>query len=182
MTQRSISPDILKIPLSKLETDEYRAEGIVRGEDLELNFPEAPADSLFRLSIHAYSLGREKMVQGHIEGSLKLRCARCDVHYGLPFGVKYIHCYVPGSPKDEFDTPPDGDFYFTNDSPYLDPGKGIREEILLQVPMKPIPEPDHDAHCEQCEGEFEESFTASDEPDVDPRLAVLAKLLKKNES
>ena len=179
MESNALPKELLFLPLPRLEREEFQAAGQVTGADLDLDYQEVPRTSAFDITVHAYTLGREKIVQGRISGSLALSCSRCGVPFSLPFRLDYRHCYVPGTPKDLMDSPDDGNFFYPEAAAELDIRPGLREEILLQVPLRPIPEPGTPEHCQTCDlDDFEAKFEPQTETPADNRFSALAKLLE----
>lgn len=64
---------------------------------------------------------------------------------------------------------------------YIDLTETIRETLILSEPMRVLCRPDCKGLCPQCGANLNEGPCSCPTDNIDPRLAVLAKLLKSNE-
>jgi uncharacterized metal-binding protein YceD (DUF177 family) len=146
-----------------------------------LEVPEVPETDVFDVQIQAYSLGREKLVQGALEGTMHLACTRCQDGFAHPVSIEFRHCYVPGAPGESYDSPDDGDYFFSPGGDFLDLTTALREEVLLQLPMNPSPPQKEDGTCSHCGKSETQVLGKFQDTDGDPRLAVLKSLLQSTE-
>ena len=117
---------------------------------------ECPEDSLglteagVRLDGRLESAGEGYLLRGILRGELTVPCARClepaPVHIEAPVAVAFIERDEPAGGEEE-DTQDD---VVSFQHGVIDVGIPIRDEILLNVPMTPICQPDCAGICPVC--------------------------------
>lgn len=170
--------NVSQIPLEGMEVDSPLEAGEVHLEG-EGSFALQPGGSL-RCRVDR---GDDKTVhvRGHLAARLGLECGRCLEPFPLAVEQELDLFYLPhGEDAEEEDEVELADremvvTYYAGDR--LDLGEMIREQLLLSVPMKRLCREACQGLCPQC-GTNRNNAACSCVPDADPRLAVLAKLLK----
>lgn len=115
------------------------------------------------------------VVQGTVEGGLTLTCCRCA--RGFPWDVKKSFSveYWPDSSEEESEVELDYEdldvgFYFGDQFDLRDV---ILEQLLIDIPMKPICREDCKGLCEQCGADLNVEQCSCSADRVDPRFEAL---------
>ncbi len=129
--------------------------------------------------------GKEISLDGTIGASMQLRCARCLAHFAVEKEVQLGLVLRVGSPTaqiNDLSDPAEADVIFI-EGPELDLGQIVLQEILLDVPMKPLCREDCPGLCPRC-GALKGSAecTCAEGSEVDPRWEALARLKKSGKS
>lgn len=158
-------------------------------EGLELELEERISSDEFitilspvHASIRFDKKGSEVIVSGTTRGNIKLQCSRClktfdisieshiDVVYRPTAEInKEEHYELKG---DELNTG-----FYKNDA--LDTEDLLKEQLMLNIPMKPLCYEDCKGLCPKCGIDLNVSQCQCETSEIDPRLAVLKQLLKK---
>jgi uncharacterized protein len=149
-----------------------KATGNEETLDLEepLTFPEDGLDILspVRLKIHLINTGETILATGALKTSIKLNCVRCLKEFNCPLKIKFEeqysknphpHIYNNVSKDEELIFPIDEDGT-------LDLTESIRQNILINFPMKPL-----------CSSVCPPVKSQAEEKHGDPRLGKLKDLL-----
>jgi len=126
------------------------------------------------------------IVEGSVAATVRMACSRCADEFDQPVGSAF---YAEFRPRPEsFDKEAvvhDEDFaasYLDAGQEELDLREVAREQLLLQIPMKPLCRPDCRGLCPRCGADWNRNECACPRAGTtDPRLAVLAELSKKME-
>lgn len=124
----------LLINLRHIERETLEIEGELSAEDLDL----ANLDELIQLAppvtyeLEAERLDDAILVQGRVEAVFKCECARCLKSFKLKLDLENWACHLPLEGEDAATV--------INDSVDLTPA--LREDILLQLPQRPLCKPD----------------------------------------
>jgi uncharacterized protein len=112
-------------------------------------------------------------IKGHIKTSVELECSRCLVMFGFPIDWSIDEIFYTGTPLEE-------EGYTVKDEK-IDLGPATEEEVVLEIPMKPLCKEACKGICPTCGQPIDENHKPHDEDNIDARLEVLKKLLKENE-
>ncbi len=118
----------------------------------------------------------------HASGALTLNCDRCLVSYDWPFTIDYQELYL--TPEEAVKMPPEGDSetrHVVASEPRVDPMEGLREALIVVLPMKNLCSEGCKGLCAICGGNLNERVCNCSHEEVDPRLEVLKTLLGKME-
>lgn len=110
-------------------------------------------------------------IGGILKSTLPLTCMRClkEIQQPISFKLDDLFYYPPESaPKGELVLGEDG---------FIDLAPLVRELGLLEIPIRPICKPDCLGLCIECGQDLNEADCGCEEDNVDPRMAVLRKLL-----
>lgn len=142
--------------LSPEELDLPEAEGF-QWHPLRFDYVLTNADNLY-------------VLHGVVKGQLSLECSRC---------LKPIDYHLDVELTEQFSRrPSDDDIHeFTGDE--IDVTGVLRENIILALPVKPLCAPDCRGLCPECGQDQNEGKCSCDPKSIDPRLAVLEKLISK---
>lgn len=178
----------------KLETGSHKTVPVeVAVEPAELGGQPIQFDRPFEGEAEIWNVGDRLLVRAHLSGEALLQCSRCLSAFSMPLDISFEEEFVEGTepaPGDEDDDDEEemeesgrAVTYYAGDE--IDLTQPLRENVLLEVPMKPLCDEDCRGLCASCgtnlnEGECQCTNTVL--PDVDPRLAALKELLRKPDS
>ncbi|WCK53018.1 DUF177 domain-containing protein [Aneurinibacillus sp. Ricciae_BoGa-3] len=164
--------DFLQLHGQKMELDES-------GIDLDLKgkHPQIVAAQPARFAGEAYATSGLYMVEGEVEGTLTMECARCLTHFPYAYRVPVKETFVDEKEAEiELDEELeiqafDGDDMELN--PYLE------ADILLSLPHTLVCRDDCKGICPECGVNKNEQNCGCVVERIDPRLAVLSELFGK---
>ena len=108
-------------------------------------------------------------IQGRFTGEQSAECVRCLAEFQLPLKTQIEQLYeYPPTLKAEFVVAETG---------FLDLAPLLREDFLLAAPMRPLCRPDCKGLCPNCGQNWNEGPCDCEQEEINPRLAVLKKLL-----
>jgi uncharacterized protein len=138
----------------------------------------------FTGEIDAYGTEDEIYVQVALAGSARLECARCLAPVAVPIKVKFTEEFRPGTPNDagEQEEDDEGHAFTRYAGEEVDLTEPIRQQVLLELPMKVLCRTDCAGLCPICGGNKNEQACTCERSEVDPRLAVLKKLLRPDQN
>jgi|SRR5208283_543509 len=168
----------------KIVISEIPEEGI----DLEFNENIALESVKTASPMHAVlnirTIGSEVVVNGILEGEVELVCSRCLNAFTLGVQPQINVVYEPSEvinkeehhklKRDELDTG-----FYKNDT--LDTDEVLLEQLLLNLPMKPLCSPECKGICPGCGTDLNVSGCNCTVSEIDTRLKVLEQLLRKKE-
>lgn len=136
-------------------------------------------DSPIHLSIILCNTGKALQVEGEVKADIRLKCARClsPFVYHLETEVKGEFRHEKNTASDDLNPEKEDDVYFYSGH-NLDLTDIVVENILLDLPMKFICHENCKGLCPVCGSNLNENQCDCQENDIDPRLAVLQKLIK----
>ncbi len=158
------------------------------GMDIELD-ETVTVESVKTVSpLHAVlkltTTGSEVQVDGTLEGEVELLCSRCLNAYTMKVRSQVNVVYEPSDTinreerhklkSDELDIG-----FYRDDT--LDTDEVLAEQLLLNMPMKPLCSPECKGICPKCGADLNVSGCKCSGSEIDPRLKVLEQLLKKKE-
>jgi uncharacterized protein len=114
-------------------------------------------------------------IQGQLQSSMGLECVRCldEAIVPIEIALDELYFYPP-------QTAPDGENRVGEDG-IIDLAPLVRELSLLSLPIKVLCRPDCRGLCQECGANLNHGDCGCAEEEIDPRLAVLAQLLKTDE-
>jgi len=159
---------------------------------IEKNFSEGELDmasdiSMLRQPVHSQLqlslVGEQIHVKGVVGANLELTCSRCLKSFERSIEKNFELDYRPDpmveEEGEEFSLAyTDLDVGFYRDQK-LDVSALVAEQVVLEVPMKPVCHGDCKGLCDQCGADLNEKGCDCQPGSLDPRLAVLADLKKK---
>lgn len=126
--------------------------------------------------------GSEVMVEGDLKADVELQCSRCLKTYGSDLTIPVAVVYHPveelkGDDQHEIASEAlDLDFY-TGDE--LDVERLLKEQVALNVPMKPLCDTFCKGLCPNCGTDLNEDTCSCSKRTADPRFQELKKLMKE---
>ena len=137
-----------------------------------------PVHSEFQVSL----LGEQIHVKGVLATDVEFTCSRCLKSLRNSIEKKFALDYRPDpmvEERAEFSlTNTDLDIGFYRDQ-RLDLSALISEQVVLEIPMKPVCHEECKGLCDQCGADLNEGDCDCKPRSVDPRLAVLERLRKR---
>ncbi len=152
-------------------------EETVRSESLSLLSP-------VRAALRVDKFGAEVLAKGEVKTRVELQCSRCLKSFPQDMDVMVNVVYHPaeelkGDERHEIkDDELDLGFYQGDE---LDVDDLVMEQILLNVPMKPLCSDACKGICPKCGADLNAKACNCEHREPDPRLEVLKKLLERKE-
>lgn len=148
----------------------------IKGESVQFGQP-------FTGEAEIWNVGDRMLVRAKAEGDATLSCSRCLTVFSARLHVSFEEEFVQGEPREEVE-PTDEDrtlsFYQGEE---IDLSDSLRENLLLELPMKPLCDAACAGLCPTCGANLNQGKCGCGETDrVDPRLAALQDLLRKPDS
>jgi uncharacterized protein len=127
---------------------------------------------------------RGVLVRGDLEAPVRRTCSRCLEAFVEPARISISEEYVPSIDPEtgavvERDAG-DEAVQLIDEHHEIDLEPVLREEFALAEPMHPLCRPDCPGLCAECGARLDERHTPHLTEELDPRLAVLARLLKRD--
>lgn len=138
-------------------------------------------------SIDVYVMEDEAgiLVSGRFVGSATVPCARCLRSFEVPLEGAFNSMFRPHPedfPKDTEVQEEDLDLSFLGQGQdSIDLREVIMEQVILNLPMKPLHSEDCKGFCPRCGTNKNETNCECPDKDIDPRLEPLARLLSLKE-
>jgi uncharacterized protein len=149
--------------------------------DIEEKFgdEEVPLVSPVKARLELTKAYSEIIVAGNVSAELELECSRCLKKYrrimNEPVNVVYHPLAEIGTDKHELkDDEMDMGFYQGEE---LDLQELIREQVMLNIQMKPLCDENCKGICSQCGTDLNTDTCSCEAKKVDSRLEILKKLL-----
>ncbi|MFA5353258.1 MAG: DUF177 domain-containing protein [Thermodesulfovibrionales bacterium] len=168
----------------KITVSEIPEEGLEIEEQEEIGFEAIDLVSPISLSLSVRKAEKEVFLHGSIRGDVRLQCSRCLQGFTMTIESPVDVVYRPTEEiaqeeahqlrDDELETG-----FYREDT--LDTDEVAREQLLLNIPMKPLCSAECKGICPQCGTDLNLSQCNCSVSEIDPRLAVLKQLLKKKE-
>ena len=131
-------------------------------------------------TLHVSRSGRTVQVSGALTARFSVPCVRCLEPAEVAVQESVFMVYEPASAQEalpeEMELTESDLSWETYTGPTLDLSDLLREQILLQVPMRPLCRPD----CPGIAYDSGAGEEAEEVPGIDPRWKALAKMVKKD--
>ncbi|MEW6139645.1 MAG: DUF177 domain-containing protein [Thermodesulfobacteriota bacterium] len=126
--------------------------------------------------------GGEVLLTADVRVSASLECARCLTRFESPIHTDISLVLKPiaaDNPSESDLVESDANYVFFH-GPEIDVGKIILQELLLEVPMKPLCNPECPGLCARCGApKGSDQCTCNSSDTIDPRWKALADLKDK---
>ena len=175
-------PILIDLRELRLSEESLQVEGEFTNSDLvidsELVHLESPVDARITVSLQ----GDCVRVTGHLRCTLSMTCCRCSKPIYASVDKDFAVDYWPDLVTKEGEelrlnyNDLDVGFYQGDD---FDLSAVISEQVVLEVPMKPVCRESCKGLCDQCGADLELEPCSCDRDRLDPRLAALAEYRKK---
>ncbi len=128
--------------------------------------------------------GAEVIAKGVITANVEMQCSRCLENFTTHIKSRFSAVYYPAKEIDNEEhyelTGDELDTGFYEDD-IFDTDELIKEQLLLNVPMKPLCADKCVGLCLKCGADLNEGRCDCEFSEIDPRLAVLKQLLQRKE-
>ncbi len=168
----------------KIVISEIPEEGIDVECNENITLESVKTVSPLHAVLNIRTIGSEVLVNGMMEGEIELLCSRCLNAYTMKCKQQINVVYEPSEvlnkeehhklKSDELDMG-----FYKNDT--LDTDEVLVEQLLLNLPMKPLCSPECKGICPKCGADLNVSGCNCSTSEIDSRLKVLEQLLKKKE-
>lgn len=112
------------------------------------------------VSIVLEHVGNEILLNGNIAGTITVECCRCLETYEHPVNIRFMQSYPDSEPE-------------------IDVEKEVREQLVLNMPTKPLCRTDCAGLCPQCGTNLNRNRCSCKSETHDPRWDKLKELVKK---
>lgn len=151
----------------------------------EIAEDEFHADDLLVKGLHGKvlltRLRENVLLQGTLDGVVTLECGRCLEPYEQPLHMELEVVFQPSVAilTGEALPPPEDDSVYVIDGHHvIDLNEAVREQVLLNLPLRPLCRPDCAGLCPICGQNLNLGPCPGHGEDIDERLAGLAALLE----
>lgn len=145
-----------------------------RGQTVEFASP-------VKLEVEAQNTGASIWVEAELTAHLKMHCSRCLEPFQQELTVDYQEEYFRSDEIDEAPEDTENVRVELYEDDAIDLTEGVRQNLLLSVPLQPLCQPDCRGICPECGINLNQDSCDCDTHVPDPRLAGLADLLKDND-
>lgn len=144
---------------------------------------EVVFESPIRFEIRAVRADALVYVQGRFAAFVRLACSRCLARYRTEVAERFSLTYAPRKqmpeqqrPGEEVEVSDDEVDLTPFDGDQIDLTEGLQEQLVMALPLKPLCSDDCKGICPRCGADLNQGPCNCPGEEVDPRLAVLAKL------
>lgn len=114
------------------------------------------------------------LLQAHLQTETQTECVRCLEHFPRPLDLEVEEIIgLAGKMRP-------GISYQIDEEGWFDPFPLLREQVWVSLPMKPLCRMDCRGLCTQCGANLNSETCTCDQEQIDPRLALLAKIKQEN--
>jgi uncharacterized protein len=169
----------MKLDVSHVPEAGIEVSVAIDASEVNLSDETAQLGSDLHLEGRVFEAGEQMLLEGRLRGTFSLNCSRCLKPFDSPFDIDVSARYV-NAPEAEHQDRADSNIPeeviipFVGDE--IDLISGIREDLILNVPLKPLCSEDCRGLCAQCGADLNEGDCKCDRKTVDPRLAGLRDL------
>jgi uncharacterized protein len=174
----------------KLEAGAHKVVPVtVAADAVDMAGEEAKFDRPFEGEAEIWNAGDRLLVKASLSGEALVQCSRCLKEFSVPLEIEFEEEFIEGSPE-QADEDDDEEIeggqrtvtYYSGDE--IDLSEPLRENVLLEIPMKPLCTEDCKGLCPSCGTNLNEGSCecTGSNTTVDPRFAALQQLLRKPDS
>lgn len=166
----------------KIVLSEIKEEGLDLEFEEEIETEGLKLLSPVRVKLRIDKVGSEILAKGRALAGLELQCGRCLRSFSRDMDVDIDVVYHPVEElrdeekyevrEDELDM----GFYVGDE---LDVGELVTEQVLLNVPMKPLCSGSCRGICPKCGADLNIKACGCERREMDPRLEILKKLFEE---
>ena len=146
-------------------------------EEEGLSFP-----SPVKIDVRLVKERKKVLLSGSVEVEVELACSRCldPCRHSLFTKLKLIYYPLPSRGEGDRELKEEDLLVSYYREGIIDIREGVREAIILALPLKPLCHPECRGLCPHCGHNLNEEECKCGEVQIDPRLAKLKELLKNN--
>ncbi len=153
-------------------------EGLEQEFDLPISIHNNIKPDTASARIRLFKFGKKILVDGNVKVAVSLKCSRCLNDYSCPVDMDFREEFNPLG-----ETEPEGKQELSGDEMDVGFYKGeeidltgiVKEQVLLEVPMKPLCKINCLGICSKCGTDKNVQPCNCKDDHIDPRLAPLAK-------
>lgn len=127
----------MKIDIKQIPPEGLILEETSSAKDLDLEAPNINFSEPVRIKVQVYRVTNTVTLNVEVKSKIGTVCSRCLAEFSLDldrrlnfsYPIQKIQCYI-------------------------DPGEDIRQEIILDYPLKPLCKSDCKGLCQQCGGDL----------------------------
>ena len=163
--------DLTHVPESGLEVNVE-----LDAREFEMAGTDAELPGNLQLQGRVLKAGEEMVLAGTLRGAFRLTCSRCLKGFVQPFEFEVSATYVPvaeSQPKGRGANSFQEDTRITFPGDEIDLISGVREDLMLNIPLKPLCRENCRGLCAQCGADRNEGECGCMQETPDPRLAAL---------
>ncbi len=166
-----------------LKISDIPEEGLEQELQVQVRIDEETV-SVSHASLDLSRNGRNVLVKGTCKSGMTLRCSRCLREFDWSFERKFMEEWSPanemlqGGDIELSGSEMDVSYY---DGDELDLDELVREQVLLEVPVKALCSEACRGLCVSCGKDLNDGPCGCVKHEIDPRLAPLAKLKHNSE-
>jgi uncharacterized protein len=168
---------LLREPAGAVRDHRLRDRYLSLGPDIELAGP-------MNGSLRFQRTNRGVLVRGNLDAPVRRTCARCLEAFVEPARISISEEYLPSIDPETGAAVErehgDEAVQLIDEHHEIDLEPVLRDEFALAEPMHPLCRPDCPGLCAECGERLGERHTQHVNDELDPRLAVLARLLERD--
>ncbi|MBN2430036.1 MAG: DUF177 domain-containing protein [Acidobacteria bacterium] len=171
------------IDITKLEVGTTHVAESFSADGLDFDYRDYHLADDWRLEVDIHKNSRAVIqMTGTIRGTVQVYCDRCLKPFAFPVEQSFDICMLPVPPDLQAHDLELGEDQL-NENYYVEPAINlkqiVREQIILELPLKMICAEDCAGLCYKCGANRNETVCDCDLSDRDPRWSVLLELKKK---
>jgi uncharacterized protein len=172
----------MKLDVSHVPETGIEVSAELDASQIEISDAAVALSADLRLEGRVLEAGEEMLLEGTLRGTFSLNCGRCLSSFSQPFEIEVSATYVNAVDTELEDpaenAPPEVTrIAFVGNE--IDLASGVREDLLLNVPIKPLCSEDCHGLCPQCGVDLNEDECTCEKKPGDPRLAGLRDIRAK---
>ncbi len=163
----------------RLVVSDIPEEGLERELKLSVKLNDNVDPDIAHASLTVYRIKKKVLVEGSIKVDTSFQCGRCLNDFSCPLNLTFREEYNPVEEisKEDAHELTDAEMglgFYQNDE--IDLAELVEEQILLEVPMKPLCKEDCAGICSTCGQNINVKICECKTEETDPRLASLQEL------
>lgn len=115
-------------------------------------------------------------LNAHVQTRVLSRCDCCLEEVSIPLEFDFSEEYVPEAQVAEDNEEEGMSLVMTYSGDWLDLSEAVKENLVLNLPMRIVCDPECPGICPSCGKNLKEGQCGCIDKDIDPRLSILAKL------
>lgn len=155
---------LVNAPIGTRSAVHLDSETVALGDDLDLHY--------LRGEINLTRSTDCLLVEGQLDAGLDGECVRCLTSFPLSLTIQLddLTFALPHTSSQ------DNQYCISKDG-WIHAAPALREQVLLNIPLRPLCRPDCRGLCSNCGQDLNDGPCGCEEPKIDPRLAALRNLL-----
>lgn len=168
----------------KLDTGSHKTVPLhISLDPVEFGGQEVQFDQPFEGEAEIWNTGDRLLVKASLSGEATADCSRCLTRFTLPLDIDFDEEFMEGEVTTEVADADEGRSLSSYEGDHIDLTDPLRENALLELPMKPLCKATCAGLCPTCGTNLNEGpCDCGEHKPVDPRLAALQELLRKPDS